>query len=97
VVSKNIHGEHAHGKLRMVALALGAILLGSSPAVIAGDIWYFPEYYRIDPRDGAVAEFGFRPVSDAFKSSNDVYLRRSNTVTLVAMKAETIRGSELSP
>ena len=54
------------------------------------DVWCFPEYYRIDPVTGDVAEFGFKPVTDAFRQKNDVYDAATNTVSLAAMKGETV-------
>ena len=42
------------------------------PAAKASDVWCLPEYYRIDPVSGEVAEWGHKPVTPEFKKKNNI-------------------------
>ncbi|MFC1582810.1 glycoside hydrolase domain-containing protein, partial [Planctomycetota bacterium] len=61
-----------------------------APVQKVSDVWCLPEYYRIDPVSGEVAEWGHKPVTAEFKAKNSVYDGEANTVNLTGMKGETL-------
>ncbi len=64
-------------------------IVQAAPAAASQPIWCLPEYYRIDPVAGTLAETGFKPIEPAMKVSNDIYSAAGNAVKLVALKGQT--------
>ena len=78
-------------KFKHLLACLGILIFLSSPSVLGEDsVWCYPEYYRIGPVEGKVAELGFKPLPAAFNRKNDVYDAAEKKVSLVGQKGETV-------
>lgn len=76
--------------LPRVVVIVAFLVAGAFSPSAAREVWCLPEYYRIDPVNGTVAELGHKAVDTAFKTRNAIFEQESRVVHLQAMRGETL-------